>query len=154
MVKGFGKEAHGHVLLAGEVRADLQRAEWGEAVTGKQKPFDNKAYMKAYHQRPEYKAYQKAYRQRPEYKAKQKAWNKAYQQRPEVKAKQKAYCQRRGFCVSTRILLKELAAYKKAIAESKKRGGSGKLTQFHKIRMEAIEDVCRKAGVIPEEVKP
>jgi hypothetical protein len=49
-----------------------------------------KAYMKAYHQTPEYKAKEKARQQTPEYKARNKARQKAYYQTPEYKAKEKA----------------------------------------------------------------
>ncbi len=45
-----------------------------------------RAYGRAYIQRPEVKAKRRAYRQRPEVKAKRRA----YRQRPEVKAKRRA----------------------------------------------------------------
>ena len=74
--------------------------------------FDNKAYMRAYYQRPEVKAHRKAYSQSAAFKASQqryrqsaafkashqsaafKASQKAYYQRPKAKAYRKAYQQR------------------------------------------------------------
>ena len=48
----------------------------------------HRAYMRAYRQRPDVKAYKRAYNQRPEQKAYMKAYMRAYRQRPDVKARQ------------------------------------------------------------------
>ena len=49
-----------------------------------------KAYMHAYHQRPEVKERKRAYYQRPEVKEHVREYKRAYDQRPGVKERKKA----------------------------------------------------------------